>query len=212
MVENNFSQLLFNRIREKCWRDGWYGGKVLSPTSIVGIRDDDPQRIAFAFPPASEEQLHTTEAALGFPLPPLLRGLYAHVANGGFGPGAGIRGAIGGYGTRMDPEDSYDFDDTIVGYYDFHRKRARLIDLAQYALQWRLGKSMAEYLILPYGIWPKQLLSLCDLGCCREACLDVKSGIIVCTAPTSNEQYVVRLLSPSVERWLEQWLSGENLL
>src|SRR5713101_8141546 len=38
------------------------------------------------YPPATEEQLRASEQALGFLLPPLLRTLYAQVANGGFGP------------------------------------------------------------------------------------------------------------------------------
>src|SRR5215469_9826481 len=39
----------------------------------------------FSYPPATEEQVVTTEAQLGFPLPPLLRLLYREVANGGNG-------------------------------------------------------------------------------------------------------------------------------
>ena len=39
----------------------------------------------FAFPPATEQELHETETILGFRLPPLLRALYAHLGNGGFG-------------------------------------------------------------------------------------------------------------------------------
>jgi SMI1 / KNR4 family (SUKH-1) len=46
--------------------------------------------------PASEEQLADAERRLGFALPPLLRRLYAEVANGGFGPGPGILGVKGG--------------------------------------------------------------------------------------------------------------------
>src|SRR5260221_11519759 len=49
------------------------------------------------FPPASEAQMRKTEQQLGFALPPLLRLLYTHVANGGFGPGYGMIGAIGGF-------------------------------------------------------------------------------------------------------------------
>jgi len=41
-------------------------------------------------PPASREQIERCEAALGFPLPELLRRLYAEIGNGGFGPGYGL--------------------------------------------------------------------------------------------------------------------------
>ena len=47
--------------------------------------------------PASPEQLDAAERRLGFALPPLLRRLYAEVANGGFGPGPGILGTSGGW-------------------------------------------------------------------------------------------------------------------
>ena len=43
------------------------------------------QGMVFTCPPAPEEQVHASEAQLGFPLPPLLRMLYLEVANGGNG-------------------------------------------------------------------------------------------------------------------------------
>jgi hypothetical protein len=49
-----------------------------------------------AYLPTTEEQLRATEETLGFPLPPLLRALYAEIANGGVGPVEGIMGVIGG--------------------------------------------------------------------------------------------------------------------
>jgi len=42
--------------------------------------------------PASPEAVDEAEEAFGFPLPGLLRRLYAEVGNGGFGPGYGIPG------------------------------------------------------------------------------------------------------------------------
>ena len=98
-------------IREKCRRDGWYGGTL----DLRHASPGHPQRHGFAYPPASEEQLRATEAALGFTLPPVLRALYAEVANGGFGPGAGIQGALGGYGSRADEPAR-----TIVDDYHWH--------------------------------------------------------------------------------------------
>jgi hypothetical protein len=59
--------------------------------------------------PASEEHLSAAERRLGFAIPPLLRRLYAEVANGGFGPGGGILGIAGGWATdrRLTVEDLY---------------------------------------------------------------------------------------------------------
>jgi hypothetical protein len=43
-----------------------------------------------ARPPASEEEIASAEADLGFGLPPLLRRIYAEVADGGWGPGHAV--------------------------------------------------------------------------------------------------------------------------
>ena len=47
--------------------------------------------------PATPEALDAAEARMGVTIPPLLRRLYAEVANGGFGPGSGIIGIEGGW-------------------------------------------------------------------------------------------------------------------
>jgi SMI1 / KNR4 family (SUKH-1) len=200
---------LFDRIREKCLQDGWYGGDLLS-SRCLHMKPYNPQRAGFAYPPASEEQLAATEAVLGFPLPPLLRTLYAEIANGGFGPGVGIRGALGGYGSpTVNP------GDTIVGYYNFHRQQAQLIDLGAYAELWKQVEPERErdsYLLLSYVVWPEQLLSLEDLGCCQEVCLDCKNGGVFCTAPTArNDEYIVWHVTPSLEHYLDRWLRYEAL-
>ncbi len=207
---------LFDRIREKCQRNGWYGGDLCTPRWLQ-VQPDHPQRAGFAYPPASEEQLTATEAALGFLLPPLLRALYKEIANGGFGPGVGIQGAIGGYGSSIDEQVS-----TIVVDYEFHlqvgyanmegRQPASLVDLANYAWQSQRGKTK-KYLLLPYEDWPEQLLTFEDLGCCQETCIDCKTGRILCTAPTVNDkEYILFWLAPSLEIYLEHWLQSKVML
>ena len=60
-------------------------------------RQKNPSRPGLmGYPPATEEQLYATEEALGFTLPPLLRACYLQVGNGGFGPGQGVIGVLGG--------------------------------------------------------------------------------------------------------------------
>jgi hypothetical protein len=49
------------------------------------------------FAPATVLALDAAEAELGFALPVLLRQLYSEVANGGFGPGAGLFGVKRGH-------------------------------------------------------------------------------------------------------------------
>ncbi len=208
--------VLCERIRQKCQRDGWYGGELNGPTCLH-VSPEHPQREGFAYPPANEEQLQATEAALGFPLPPLLRLLYAGVANGGFGPGAGIQGALGGYGSRIDEPASTIVDDyhfhCQVGYANLGRTGpVRLVDLADYAQHWKPTKSGKGLLRLPYAVWPAQLVPLEDLGCCQHACLDCKTGRVFCTAPSaSNEAYELGLIAASLEVYLERWLRGELL-
>lgn len=177
---------LFHRIREKCQRQHWYGPEMRDPAWFgnrydpaldhdgrLRARLNDPQKYGFKYPRATEEQLLATEEALGFPLPPLLRVLYAQVANGGFGFGYGLRGAIGGF-----DEQGYG---TIVNQYLAHtsteeilpwcHEETRLVNLADYDGQWeevtaefkdgavshphlmRLAGALSAY--LPLGMWDR---------------------------------------------------------
>jgi hypothetical protein len=128
---------LFGRICERCRRLRWYGPddeninwveECYDPASDPAGRlrarlaTRVPYKLGFEYPPATEVQLQATEVALGFPLPPLLRALYAQVANGGFGFGYGIRGAMEGFDGRG----------TIVEQYlaRSSSEEVRLIDLA----------------------------------------------------------------------------------
>jgi hypothetical protein len=171
----------------------------------VHVRPDHPQRIGFAYPPASEAQLLVIEEALGFPLPLLLWTLNAEIANCGFGPDAGIQGALVGYGTCIDEPVS-----TIVADYVWHRQvgnaqmgrhdSVQLVDLADYAHQWKQSPCGKSLLLLPYAVWPEQLLSLEDLGCCQQACLDCGTGHVLRTATgASDDEYEVGLLNASKE-------------
>lgn len=201
---------LFEGIREKCRRDGWYGGTL----DLRLARSDHRQRHGFAYPPASEEQLRATETSLGFLLPPVLHALYSEVANGGFGPGGGIQGAVGGYGSRASESARTIVDDyrwhCQIGYTQIgHRGPVQLIDLAKTAEHWKRASSKKD-LLLPHEVWPEQLLSLEDLGCCMQAWLDCKTGRVLCIAPSGNdEEYEVGMIAPSLEEYLDRWLREE---
>ena len=178
-----------------------WGGKL----DLRHTRPDHPQRHGFAYPTAGEDQLRATETALGFLLPPVLRALYAEVANGGFGPGGGIQGALGGYGSRTDESamtivDDYRFRSQVGSANTGRSDPVRLVDLADYAQHWQPTKSGKGLPLLPYAVWPEQLLSLEDLGCCMKACLDCKTGRILCIAPSGNdEEYEIGPIAPSLE-------------
>ena len=203
-------------MRQKCQRDGWYCGDLDSPKWLA-VSADHPQRREFAFPPTSEEQLLATEAALGFSLPLVLRTLYTRLANGGFGPGVGLLSALSGDYSHSNEATGTFVDDyhfrSQVGYANLgHSDLGQLVDFADYAHYWQHTSSGRELLLLPYTVWPTQLLTLEDLGCCQHACLDCKKGHVFCTAPTENdEEYELVLIAASLEDYLERWLQGEML-
>src|SRR5262249_9212556 len=64
----------------------------------IRARASDPERQSDMAPwsplpaPATAGELAAAESRLGFPVPPVIRRVYADVANGGFGPGHGLAG------------------------------------------------------------------------------------------------------------------------
>src|SRR5437763_1052228 len=88
-------------------------------------------------------------------------------------------------------------------------RTAESIDLATPAAHLKRG-SGKEGLVLPHEVWPEQLLSLEDLVCCMQACLDCQTGRVHCVAPSGNdEEYEIGLLASSLEEYLEHWLREE---
>lgn len=178
--------LLIQRIQAKCQQERWYGPSLFGPPWHQ-IAESDPRRTTFAEPPATPEQIALTQTLVGFALPPLLALLYTQVANGGFGPGCGLRGSVGGY--QWDEQ-------TIVDAYQ-HIRMTQVVDLAGQRVQ-----------------WPSSLLPLCDLGCDQEACLDCQSGCIIIVAPTQRGQRIepkMRLATPSLQAWLDAWIQDTSL-
>lgn len=97
------------------------------------------------FPPATPEQIATTEAALGFALPPLFKQILAEIGNGGFGPGYGLFGVDGGHP---------DYD---------HKSMAEV-----YA-QTQSPTAHGDFPLLPEKIVP-----VCNWGCGIYSCLDCR--------------------------------------
>jgi len=183
----------------------------------VRVITHDPHT-GFEFPPATEEQLQATEEALGIPLPPMLRALYAQVANGGFGPAYGITGARGGYyfgdDGRYETVDMCTDSDPTVHY----------IDLRGY----EQVRGDPVYFELRQTIQPAHFLHLCYKGCSIDDYIDGISGRVYQTGwcGSLSDSFVPNKVLPgkwvpealigywriadSVEDWLERWLRGEG--
>jgi hypothetical protein len=156
----------------------------------------------FEYPPATEEQLRATEEALGFPLPPALRALYAQVANGGFGPGYGIIGAIGGF-----PHSGDGRCKDIADGYNKGRDSVQHIDLAAYEKE----IAAAGEVELPLGVYPDRFLFICYWGCGIGTDIECKTGRIFQGQASRPGYYVLEYRAASLEEWLERWLNGEDL-
>ena len=213
-------------IVERCERQQWYGpdgggenhrgyfdaeGKLQ-----IRVITHDPHT-GFEFPPATEEQIWTTEEALGIALPPMLRALYMQVANGGFGPAYGITGARGGYSFgddgRYQTIDMCTDADPTVHYLDVR--------------EYEQAHGNPTYFELRETIQPAHFLHLCYEGCGMDFYIDGNSGRIYLTAwcgslPDSMvpNQVLPGKLRPeliigyqrvadSLEEWLERWLQSE---
>lgn len=204
---NNSYENLLESIRAKCQQEHWFGPKLLSPARCESVSATDPNRFGFVFPAASEEQLQLTESLLGFPLPPLLRALYVEIANGGFGPGTGLRGVLDGYGKpgTMYPNE----DETIIGTYQFESRKGTTT-LVEQAMQEE--EQSLVCLQIPYGIWPAQVLPICHLGCVQEACIDSRQRMFIAAPINSNEVYGFYQLPWTFEEWLWRWIKNEHLV
>ena len=165
------------------------------------------------YPPATLEQIEATEAALGFPLPGLLRQLYLEIANGGFGPGYGLIGAQGGYS---------DFGRGAVErlYHSFHAGDIPLPERLLPVCNWGCG----IYSCLDCRV-PAAPVVICDTeaghvldGDQIQATLTDANGAVLWTykpeaAPEPPPSRVPLLIPhrPSFEDWIEAWASGVDL-
>jgi hypothetical protein len=142
-----------------------------------------------ACPPASKKAIVDTEKRLGFALPTILRSIYLHVANGGFGPGYGLMGVEGGF--------TDDLGHTVADLFESYRKP----DPEDPAWQ-----------------WPEHFLPICHWGCVVYSAIDcshepspvyfVDIGVKDIGAPMDT---IISLHKPSFEIWLSDWLAGRDL-
>ena len=211
-MKNDSYTALFTRIGDVCQRYRWYGPDVSIPSYYSSFGYDakgnelltnhgiiDMREARFAYPPATEAQLLATEDKLGFPLPPALRALYAHIANGGFGPAFGIIGAIGGFPSKVD----FHCDDITDGY---HTDRGvDHIDIGQFESAFVAH----ERVLLPQYVWPDYLLPLCYYGCGMVLYIHALKGSILLFDPVLEGCIMTREAS-SLEEWLLHWIKDRE--
>jgi hypothetical protein len=215
----NVPDVLFEAIRTRCRQASWFGPDALKPDREVQPQPDDPfldeyasasaaqndpRRAGFVFPPATEEQIRVTESTLGFALPQMLRELYLRVANGGFGPGTGLRGVEGGYKGAY-----HHYTDFPGTQGSSHAFSSTTYDA--FAVPTEAGGGRAS-LRVPCEQWLAHLLPICDLGCGEEAAVESQGRMFLLSPTESNAFYHLERLPWAFEEWLWRWVRGENLL
>lgn len=149
-----------------------------------------------ALKPATIHEVRCAETLLKFSLPEIVKQLYLGVSNGGYGPGKGL----------------FDIVSAANEYVGYRNDR--------------------EY---NQPEWPVQLLPVCDWGCDIYSCLDCSSSNAPVVRvdynldvpwirrmyildsdfqffqPYSNDVVVAWIEAISLEKWLCDWHSGNNL-
>ncbi len=232
MSHNNLEALIA-RIRARCqlaaqkarlpdpgwrvWAEKDYTGiYVRELKSFIALKKTTQgQEPSFAFPAATEQQIKQTERQLGFSLPPLLRLLYTQIANGGFGPGYGITGAIGGYpflDISLKGDIAQAYHQAVKEAAEYRQSCTN--DMSRDAIK-KVGK--APFLVGPDNkliwedddvpsLWPEHLLPLCQWGCNISTYIHTDTGQIF---QGMGDPYL--FVASSLEEWLERWLTGESL-
>ena len=239
---------LIERIREHCRQQRWFGPDGDHPSTSWSqhevVRDPDTGQwhkrdpwadrrvFEFAYPPATEEQLRTTERALGFSLPSVLRAVYVRVANGGFGPGYGLAGAHGGFlfdDVRRPSVSVAEVPGSSAD--DGLRCKVPTIAASLTVGVWRMAAATASalkespdcYLECPTD--PDGLVTLCHWGCSIYSVFDRWTGFVYTSAPYVRHDfdYYPRHVAPdgddivvglqyqadSIEDWLSRWLADD---
>ena len=186
-------QPIFEAIRQHCAAQGWYGADSQGPEHRH-VRDDDPRRSGFAFPPVTEAQVQEAEHRLGVSLPPVLRACYTELANGDFGPAYGLRSVV----------DESEYPDDLLAHYPALYEEYEVLDLDIMAASGG-GTHVFE---VPYLRWIRAALPLIEEGCGRSLCLDITSGSIFRVGGSSTG-YIFRYVAPNFEKLLGLWLSDE---
>ncbi|MFC3576846.1 SMI1/KNR4 family protein [Streptomyces yaanensis] len=131
--------------------------------------------------PVEEVTLARAEAALGFPLPPLLAALYLRIGDGGFGPEYGLLPL---------------FDSPPAG---------EPAAVAQYLANRESGRKDPDW------SWPEGVLPISHWGCGMYACVDCRTsqGAVLLYEPNADDaDHAWYVDAPGLAQWLRAWLDG----
>ncbi|MGV9453667.1 SMI1/KNR4 family protein [Streptomyces sp. NPDC003635] len=131
--------------------------------------------------PVDEAAPARAEAALGFPLPPLLAELYLRIGDGGFGPEYGLLPLL----------DSPPSGEPAA--------------VVQYLANRESGRKDPDW------PWPEGVLPISHWGCAMYACVDCLAPeapvlLFEPNADISDQAWYVD--APSLEHWLRTWVEG----
>jgi hypothetical protein len=194
---------LCERIREHCRQRNWYGSDYHFAARLAHSLLDEQVTTGFLNAPATESRLDEAERALGFALPPALRAVYTHVADGGFGPATGLLDAASL--ARTLTQGSWQISDRAVARLDQDPRAqlycedepAGLVTLCAWdefhGLQWdgfyglhsKLDSRTGRVVVVIYDMYPPE--------------------------PHWDSAIVIEPQARSIEDWFERWMVGELL-
>ncbi|MGW7043178.1 SMI1/KNR4 family protein [Streptomyces avermitilis] len=131
--------------------------------------------------PVDTAALARAEAALGFPLPPLLAALYLRIGDGGFGPEYGLLPLL----------DSPPSGEPAV--------------VPQYLANRESGRKDPDW------PWPEGILPISHWGCGMYACVDCRTpqGTVLLFEPNADDAHHAWYVdAPGLAQWLRTWLDG----
>lgn len=148
--------------------------------------DVSPTSVARAL---SDAEITKVEARLGLRVPSFLRSVYSNIGNGGFGPGYGLMGLLGGF--------TDDQARSVVDLYE-HFRQSDPKD--------------------PVWQWPAHVLPVCHWGCGIYSCVDCSTDdgrILIWDSNVWEQGTPVETAlraghSPVVE-WFRSWAAGEDI-
>ncbi|MBO9478323.1 hypothetical protein J7382_12325 [Shimia sp. R11_0] len=164
--------------------------KVLLRAQIASKRTDFSDVLSSSvFPRLSAKDLSDSVLELGFEPPALYVAMLQSIGNGGFGPGYGLMGLVGGA--------TDDQGQTAVDLYKCFAEG----DPDE--LTWK---------------WPQGLLPVCHWGCAIYSCIDCVSAdaLVKTWDPNAWEEGTspegaIHSTGMSLADWLENWANGVNL-